>query len=61
MYLSLNVIRVVELERMMLSEHMACTGEWRGAYRLLVGRPEGKRPLGRPGRTRKYNIKVKLK
>ena len=33
-------------------------GERRGAYRILVGRPEGRRPLGRPGHRWEYNIKV---
>jgi hypothetical protein len=35
-------------------------GEGRGAYRILVGRPEGMRPLGRPKRRREYNIKMDL-
>ena len=39
---------------------MARMGEWRGVYRVLVGRPEGKRPLGRPRRRWKYNIKMDL-
>jgi hypothetical protein len=36
-------------------------GEGRGVYRVLVGRPEGKRPLGRPRRRWKYNIKMDLR
>ena len=39
---------------------MACVGERRGAYRVLVGKPEGKRPLGRPRRRWKGNIKTDL-
>jgi hypothetical protein len=35
-------------------------GEWRGAYRVLVGRPEGRRPLGRPRRRWEDNIKMDL-
>jgi hypothetical protein len=35
-------------------------GEGRGAYRILVGRPEGRRPLGRPRRRWEYNIKMDL-
>jgi hypothetical protein len=35
-------------------------GDRRGAYRVLVGRPEGKRPLGRPGRRWENNIKIDL-
>jgi len=61
LHLSLNVARAVKLWRMGPSEHIARMGEWRGVYRVLVGRPEGKRPLGRPGCTWKDNIKVKLK
>jgi hypothetical protein len=36
-------------------------GEKRSAYRILVGKPEGKRPLGRPGRRWVYNIKMDLR
>jgi hypothetical protein len=36
-------------------------GEARGVYRVLVGRPEGKRPLGRPRRRWEYNIKMDLR
>ena len=39
---------------------MACMGEKTGIYRVLVGKPEGKRPLGRPRRRRKDNIKMDL-
>ena len=35
-------------------------GEWRGVYRVLVGKPEGKRPLGRPMHRREDNIKLDL-
>jgi hypothetical protein len=35
--------------------------EWRSVYRVLVGKSEGKRPLGRPSRKREYNIKMGLK
>jgi hypothetical protein len=40
--------------------HVACTGEGRGVYWVLIGRPEGKRPLGRPRRRWEYNIKLDL-
>ena len=40
---------------------MACMGEGRGVYRVLVGKPEGKRPLGRPRRRWENNIKMDLK
>ena len=39
---------------------MAHMGEGRGVYRVLVGKPEGKRPLGRPRRRWEYNIKMDL-
>jgi hypothetical protein len=41
--------------------HVARVGEGRGVYRVLVGRPEGKRPLGRPKRRWEDNIKMDLK
>jgi hypothetical protein len=40
--------------------HVACTGEKRGAYRVLVGRPEGRRQLARPRRRCEDNIKMHL-
>jgi hypothetical protein len=40
--------------------HVALIGEGRGAYRILVGRPEGRRPLGRPRRRWEDNIKIDL-
>ena len=39
---------------------MACMGEGRGVHRVLVGKPEGKRPLGRPSRRWEDNIKMDL-
>jgi len=42
------------------AEHVARMGERRGLYRVLVGIPEGKRPLGRPRRRRECNIKMDL-
>ena len=42
-----NIIQVITSRRMRWAEHVTCVGERRGAYRLLVGKPEGKRPLGR--------------
>jgi hypothetical protein len=38
--------------------HVAHIEEWRGIYRVLVGKKEGKRPLGRPRRRWGYNIKI---
>ena len=46
LYSSPNVIHVIKLRRMGWAWHVACMGERRGAYRILVGEPEGKRPLG---------------
>jgi len=40
------------------AEHEACMGEKRGSYRVLVRKPEGKRPLGRPIRSWEDNIKM---
>jgi len=40
--------------------HVACVEERRGVYRVLVGKPEGKRPLGRPRHRWEYNIKMDL-
>jgi hypothetical protein len=47
LYSSLNIIRVIKSRRMRWAGHVARTGERRGAYRSLVGKPEGRRPLGR--------------
>jgi len=41
-------VRVIKSRRMRSAGHVAHTGEWRGVYRVLVGKPEGRRPLGRP-------------
>jgi len=43
-------VRVIKSRRKRWPGHVACMGEERGAYRVLVGKPEGKRPLGRPRR-----------
>ena len=40
--------------------HVAHMGEWTGVYRVLVGKPEGKRPLGRPRHRQEDNIKMDL-
>jgi hypothetical protein len=60
LYSSPNIIRVIELRRMRWAGHVARMGEKRGAYRILVGRPEGRRPLGRPRRRWESNIKMNL-
>jgi hypothetical protein len=61
LYSSPNIVRVIKSRRMWWAEHLARMGEGRGAYRVLVGRPEGKRPLGRPRRRWEYNIKMDLR
>jgi hypothetical protein len=48
LYCSLNVVRVIKSRRMRLAGHVARMGEGRGVYKIFVGKPEGKRPLGRP-------------
>jgi hypothetical protein len=50
LYFSPNIVRVIKSRRMRWAGHVAGMGEERGAYRVLVGKPEGKRPLGRPRR-----------
>jgi transcription termination factor 2 len=57
-YSSPNIVRVVESRRMKWAGHVARMGEERGVHRVLVGKPEGKRPLGRPRRRWKDNIKM---
>jgi hypothetical protein len=60
LYSSPNIIRVIKSRRMRWAGHVACMGEGRGAYRILVGRPEGRRPLGRRKRRWEDNIKIDL-
>jgi len=55
LYCSRNIIRVIKSRRMRWTGHVACMGERRGVYSVLVGKREGKRPLGRPRRRRKDN------
>jgi hypothetical protein len=50
LYSSPNIFRIIKLRRMRLAGHVARMGEKRNVYRLFVGKPEGKRPLGRPRR-----------
>jgi hypothetical protein len=55
-----NIVRVVKSRRMRWAMHVARMGEDRGVYRVLVGKPEGKRSLGRPRRRWEDNIKIDL-
>jgi hypothetical protein len=60
LYSSPSIIRIIKSRRMRWAGHMARMGEKRNMYRLLVGKPEGKRPLGRPRRKWIDNIKMDL-
>jgi len=60
LYCSPNIVRVIKSRRMRWAGHVACMGEERGAYRVLVGKPEGKRPLGRPRLRWVDNIRMDL-
>jgi hypothetical protein len=55
-----NIVRVVKSRRMRWAGHMARMGEDRGVHRVLVGKHEGKRPLGRPRCRWEDNIKMGL-
>jgi hypothetical protein len=61
LYSSPSIIRIIKSRRMRWAGHVARTGEKRNAYRILVEKPEGKRPLGRPRRRWVYNIKMDLR
>ena len=60
LYSSPNIVWVSKSRRMRWAGHVARMGESRGLYRVLVGKPEGKRPLGRPRRKSEGNIKMDL-
>jgi hypothetical protein len=61
LYSSPNMIRVMKSRRLRWAGHVAHMGERRGAYRVLVGKPEGRRPLVRPRRRWEENIKMDLR
>jgi hypothetical protein len=61
LYSLLNIVKVIKSRRMRWAGHMARMGEGKGVYMVLVGRPEGKRPLGRPRRRWEDNIKMDLR
>jgi hypothetical protein len=60
LYSSPSIIRIMKSRRMRWAGHVVRMGEKRNAYRLLVGKPEGKRPLGRPRRRWVNYIKMNL-
>ena len=53
-------MRVIKSRRMRWAGHVAGIGEGSGVYRVLVGKPEGRRPMGRPRRRWEDNIKIDL-
>ena len=60
LYSSPNILRVIKSRRMRWAGHVARMGEEKGVYRVLAGKPEGRRPLGRPRRRWVDNIRVDL-
>ena len=60
LYSSFNIVRVIISRRMRWAGHVACMWERRGIYRVLLGKPEGKGPLGRHKHRWEDNIKMGL-
>ena len=60
LYCSPNIVRVIKSRRMRWAENVTRMEKWRGVYKVLVGKPEGKRPLGRPRRRWEDSIKMNL-
>ena len=60
LYCPPNIVQVIKSIRIIWAGHVAHMGEWRGVYRVLVGKPMGNRPLGRPRGRWKDNIKMDL-
>jgi hypothetical protein len=61
LYCSPNIVRVIKSRRMKWAGHVARMGERRGVYRVLLGKPECTRPLGRPRHRWKDNIKMNFR
>jgi hypothetical protein len=61
LYASPSIIRMTKSRRMRWAGHVSRMGDKRNAYRILVGNPKGKRPLGRPRRMWVDNIKMDLR
>jgi len=60
LYSSPNIVRVIKSRRIRWAGHVARMGEEKGVYRVLLGKPEGRRPLGRPRRRWVDNIRMDL-
>jgi hypothetical protein len=60
LYSSPDIIRQIKSRRMRWAGHVACIGQERKLYKVLVGKPEGKRPLGRPRRRWEDGIRIDL-
>jgi len=60
LYSSPNIVRVIKSRRMKWAGHVARMGEERGVHRILVGKPEGRRPLARPRGRWVDNIRIDL-
>jgi hypothetical protein len=61
LYSSPSIVRMIKARRMRWAGHVARIGELRGAYNILVGRPEGRRPLGRSRHRWEDKIKMDLR
>ena len=60
LYSSPNIVRVIKSRRLRWAGHVARMEEGRGVHKVLVGKPEGKRPLGRPRSRWEDNIRMDL-
>ena len=60
MYRSPNTVRVIKSRRLRWAGHLARMEEGRSAFKILTGKPTGKRPLGRPRSTSEDNIRMDL-
>ena len=60
MYLSPNIVRVIKYRRLRWSGHVSRMEEGRSAFKILRGKPTGKRPLGRPKHRWEDNIRMDL-
>jgi hypothetical protein len=61
LYSSPSIVRVIKARRIRWAGHVSRTGEVRGAYSIFAGRPEGRKPLGRPRSRWEDNIKMDLR